>query len=161
VGLDGKNKMSKSLGNAIFLYDSEKEVQKKINRIVTGRATPTSPLDADNPLMQYIEVFLPRERAEELKSAYASGRDVMDGHVKAEVGAAINALLAPMRERRARLEQPGQPGASGIAGASPSGEDLVLSVIRDGIKKANVVAEETLAKAKQAMGLGFGGRRVG
>jgi tryptophanyl-tRNA synthetase len=147
VGLDGKHKMSKSLGNAIFLYDSEKDVQKKIGKIVTGRASTSAPLAADNPLMQYIEVFLPAERAEQLKHDYASGKEMMDGHAKAEVAAGINALLEPMRARRAKLE-------------GPAGEEKVLSVIRDGIKKGNVVAEETLAMAKKAMGLGWGGRRI-
>jgi len=148
VGIDGKNKMSKSLGNAIFLYDSEKDVQKKINKIVTGRATPTSPLADDNPLAQYIDVFLPRDRAEQIKADYAGGKEVMDGHVKAEVGAAINALLAPMRERRARLEEPPQPG-------KPGGEEMVVSVVREGVRRANAVAEETLAAAKKAMKLDF------
>lgn len=153
VGIDGKNKMSKSLGNAIFLYDSEKDVQKKINKIVTGRASPTAPLAQDNPLAQYIDVFLPKERAEQIKHDYASGKEVMDGHVKAEVGAAINALLAPMRERRATLEAPPQPGRLG-------GEAMVLDVIRQGITKANAIAEETLAQAKQAMGLNFATRAL-
>ncbi len=153
VGTDGVNKMSKSLGNAIFLYDTEKEIQKKINRIVTGRATPTSPIAPDNPLVQYIDAFLPRERAEQIKAAYANGSEVMDGHVKAEVGAAINALLAPMRERRARLDAPPAPGHAG-------GDTLVLDIISRGVKKANAVAEETLYLAKQAMGLGFGRRTM-
>ena len=148
VGTDGKNKMSKSLGNAIFLYDEPKQVQKKINGIVTGRASPTSPIDPANVLVQYIDAFLPGERAEAIKSDYASGKEVMDGHVKAEVGAAINALVAPMRERRQKLE-------------TPEGEAKVLEVIRQGIKRANVVAEETLYVAKKAMKIDFGGRTVG
>jgi tryptophanyl-tRNA synthetase len=147
VGLDGKNKMSKSLNNAIFLYDSEKDVQKKVNKIVTGRTTATSPIASDNPLVQYIEVFLPEERAKELKALYADGKEVMDGHVKAEVGAAINALLAPMRERRAKIES-----------GTNAGDDLVRDVITKGVKKANAVAEETLYLAKKAMGLEFGKR---
>ncbi len=162
VGIDGSNKMSKSLNNAIFLYDTEKQVQKKINSIVTGRASTTSPIDPGNVLVQYIETFLARERAEEIKAAYASGKEVLDGHIKAELGAAINALLAPMRERRARLEAPPQPGAAtSLPGGSPGGDDLVLDVIRRGIKKANAVAEETLIRAKEAMGLGFGPRTLG
>ncbi len=148
VGTDGKNKMSKSLGNAIFLYDDAKTVQKKINGIKTDRPTMTSPLADDNALAQYIEAFLPASRAAEIKADYASGKEVMDGHIKAEVGAAINALIDPMRQRRVLLE-------------TPLGEEKVLGVIRDGIKKANVVAEETLAMAKKAMGLDFGRRTVG
>ncbi|GMV27186.1 MAG: tryptophan--tRNA ligase [Phycisphaerae bacterium] len=148
VGTDGKNKMSKSLNNAIFLYDDAKAVQKKINGIKTDRPTTTSPLPEGNALAQYIDAFLPQQRAEEIKAMYASGKEVMDGHIKAEVGAAINALIEPMRARRAELE-------------TPTGEEKVLGVIRDGIRKANAVAEETLHLAKKAMGLDFGKRVVG
>ncbi len=148
VGTDGKNKMSKSLNNAIFLYDSEKQVQKKINGIVTGRTSPTSPIDPASPLVQYIEAFLPRERADEIKSMYATGKEVMDGHIKAEVGAAINALIEPMRQRRAKLE-------------GEQGESMVQDVIRTGVKRANIVAEETLYEAKKAMKIEFGRRTIG
>ena len=148
TGLDGKQKMSKSLNNAIFLYDDAKTVQKKINGIVTGRASPTSPIAPDHVLVQYLNTFLPRERAEQIKADYASGKEVMDGHVKAELGAAINTLLEPMRQRRARLE-------------TPEGERTVLDVIARGIRRANVVAEETLLQAKRAMKLDFGARTLG
>lgn len=148
TGLDGKQKMSKSLNNAIFLYDDAKTVQKKINGIVTGRASPTSPIATDHVLVQYLDTFLPRERAEQIKADYASGKEVMDGHVKAELGAAINTLLEPMRQRRARLE-------------APEGERTVLDVIARGIRRANVVAEETLLQAKRAMKLDFGARTLG
>ncbi len=158
VGTDGKNKMSKSLNNAIFLYDTDKQVQKKINGIVTGRATPTSPIDPANPLIQYIEAFLPAERASEIKAMYARGAEVMDGHIKAELGAAINTLLEPMRQRRAKLEAPPQPSAVGGGGG---GEAIVLDVIERGIKRANATAEATLHAAKKAMGLDFGKRTLG
>jgi tryptophanyl-tRNA synthetase len=148
VGTDGVNKMSKSLNNAIFLYDTEKQVQKKINGIVTGRPTPTSPIDPKNALIQYAEAFLPAARVDEIKAAYAGGKEVLDGHIKAEVGAAINTLITPMRDRRAKLE-------------TPEGEAMVLGVIRDGIKRANKTAEETLAAAKKAMKLDFAPRTLG
>ncbi len=147
AGTDGVHKMSKSLNNAIFLYDSEKAVQKKINGIVTGRPSATSPIDPGHVLLQYCDAFLPRERAEEIRSAYASGREVMDGHIKAELGAAINALIAPMRDRRAALE-------------TPEGEVKVIEVIRAGTRRANAVAEETLHAAKKAMRLDFGARTL-
>lgn len=148
IGTDGVQKMSKSLNNAIFLYDTEKQVQKKINGIVTGRPTPTSPIDPKNALIQFAEAFLPEERANEIKADYASGKEVLDGHIKAEVGGAINALIAPMRERRAALE-------------TPEGEQKVLAVIAGGVKRANKVAEETLALAKKAMKLDFVTRTIG
>lgn len=147
VGLDGVQKMSKSLNNAIFLYDSEKEVQKKMNKVVTGRTSSTSPIDPKNALVQYIDAFLPEARAAEIKDAYASGKEVMDGHIKAEVGAAINAIIEPMRQRRSKLE-------------TPEGERTVEDVIRRGLVKANAVAEETLHLAKQAMKIDFGARTL-
>jgi tryptophanyl-tRNA synthetase len=154
VGIDGTNKMSKSLGNAIFLYDSEKDVQKKINKITTGRQSPTEPGDPTNILMQYVDAFIGghtpegQARAAEIKRRYAAGDNLGDGHVKQELGQAINALLAPMRERRARLD-------------GESGDAIVLDVIRQGVRKANAVAEETLSLAKKAMGLEFGSRTIG
>jgi len=159
VGLDGVNKMSKSLGNAIFLYDTAKEVQKKVNRITTGRQSPTEPGDASNVLMQYVDAFIGgrgeegQARAAEIKRRYVAGDNIGDGHVKAELGEAINAMLEPIRQRRARLEEPPQPGKAG-------GEEMVIQVIRAGLRKANVVAEETLAAAKKSMGLFFGSRTM-
>lgn len=147
VGLDGVQKMSKSLGNAIFLYDDAKTVQKKINKITVTPDPATGKVSPEHALLQYCEAFLPRERAEAIKSDYATGKDVMHGHVKAELGEAINKLLEPMRERRARLD-------------GPEGDAIVQDVIRRGVAKANVVAEETLLRAKEAMKLGFGRREL-
>jgi tryptophanyl-tRNA synthetase len=148
VGIDGVQKMSKSLGNAIFLYDDPKTVQKKINKITTGRQSPTEPGDPSNVLMQYVDAFVPRERAEEIKRRYAAGDNLGDGHVKQELGEAINRLLEPMRERRAKLD-------------GPEGDARVQEVIRQGVVKANAIAEETLYLAKQATKLDFGQRRLG
>ncbi len=151
VGIDGKNKMSKSLGNAIFLYDDAKTVQKKINKITTGRQSPTEPGDPGNILMQYVDAFIGNHdaaRAAEIKRRYAAGDNIGDGHVKAELGEAINAMLEPMRVRRAKMEEPG-------------GEAIVLDVIKRGLRKGNAVAEETLHLAKQAMKLDFGARALG
>ena len=104
VGIDGKNKMSKSLGNAIFIGDTPKEVENKVKKIFTGRQSPTEPGDTGNALFQYVEAFIEDpERVAELKRRYAAGDNLGDGHVKVEVAAAINRLLEPMRERRARI----------------------------------------------------------
>lgn len=146
---DGRQKMSKSLNNAIFLSDTEREVQKKIGRITTGRQSPTEPGDVGNVLFQFVEAFIADEgRVAELKDRYARGDNLGDGHVKAEVAEHVNALLAPMRARRAELE-------------GEAGDEKVLGIIRDGVNRANVVAEETLWMAKERMGLGFGKRTMG
>lgn len=142
VGVDGVNKMSKSLGNAIFLNDPPDVVKKKVGKIFTGRQSPTEPGDANNALMQYVDAFVPQPRAAELKDKYTRGDNIGDGHVKAEVAEAISAMLAPMRERRAPYE-------------GEAGEKKIVEIIRDGTARANRVAEETLAMAKDRMGLRF------
>lgn len=149
IGTDGVNKMSKSLNNAIFLSDTPKQVQKKVNKIFTGRQSPTEAGDTSNALFQFVDAFMDdAARVEELKDRYAKGDNIGDGEIKQEVGAAINALLDPMRERRARYDAPG-------------GDDLVIDIIRDGTKRANATAEDTLWRAKEAMGLDFYRRTLG
>lgn len=150
AGIDGVHKMSKSLGNAIFLYDNAKDVQKKLNKITTGRQSPTEPGDVNNILMQYVDAFIgakDADRAAEIKRRYGAGDNIGDGHVKAELGEVINALLEPMRERRAKLD-------------GPEGDAKALDVIKSGVKRANAVAEETLHAAKRAMKMDFGARRL-
>ena len=96
--------------------------------------------------MQYCEIFIPdADSVAEIKDQYARGADIGDGHIKQELGAAINEMLDPMRERRAALE---------------GDDDAVIEILRNGTARANVVAEETLAMAKEASGLGFFPRRL-
>lgn len=146
VGIDGKQKMSKSLGNAIFISDSPKDVEKKVGKIYTGRQSPTEPGDINNALFQYVRAFIPdKNRVAELERAYSTGDNIGDGHIKKEVAAAINALLDPMRQRRAQYE----------------GDDkAVLDILKAGCIRANEEAEKTLALAKEAASLKFFGRRV-
>lgn len=146
VGTDGKNKMSKSLGNAILLTDTAKDIKKKMGALYTGRQSMTEPGDIQNGLFQYVRAFVKDpQRVAELEDRYSRGDNIGDGHVKADVAAAIDELLQPMRERRAALE-----GATGDA--------RVLEILRAHTAKANAVAEETLYAAKQAMKLDFGRR---
>ncbi len=142
-GIDGIQKMSKSLGNAVFLSDSAAEVRKKLNKIFTGRQSPTEPGDIHNALMQFVDAFVrDPNRVAELKDRYARGDNLGDGHIKQELGEHINALLDPMRERRAKYE-------------GKAGDDLVIDIIKAGTRRANEQAERTLWMAKEAMGLGF------
>ncbi len=142
-GVDGQKKMSKGLGNAIFLNDDPKTVLDKIKKIKTDRATMTSPIAPDHVLVQYIETFMLRERADQIKADYAGGKEMRDGDIKNELAASINTMLEPIRARRGPLD-------------SPEGEARVLEVIRQGIRRANVVAEETLYAAKKSMKLDLG-----
>ena len=141
VGVDGKMKMSKQLNNAIFISDTPEEVRKKIAKIYTGRQSLTEPGDPANALFQYVEIFIEDpKRVAELKDRYARGDNIGDGHIKQEVAEAVNRLLAPMRERRAAHE---------------GNDDGIMDILRAGCRRANEVAEETLARAKEAAGLKF------
>ncbi|MFM7132815.1 MAG: tryptophan--tRNA ligase, partial [Planctomycetota bacterium] len=134
AGIDGVHKMSKSLNNAIFIADDPKEVEKKVKKIFTGRQSPTEPGDVNNVLFQYVRTFIRDEaRVKELEERYAKGDNLGDGHVKVEVAAAINELLAPMRERRARYE---------------GRDDLILEILKAGCERANTLAEATLERVK-------------
>ena len=148
AGTDGKHKMSKSLNNAIFLTDTPKQVKKKLGQLYTGRQSMDEPGDINNSLFQFVRAFIKDEqRVKELEEAYSKGDNIGDGHVKAEVAAAISELLGPIQERRAKYEGKG-------------GDDLIVDVIRDGVRKATPAAEETLELAKQAMKLDFAPRSI-
>ena len=151
VGTDGTQKMSKSLNNAIFLSDSPKQVKKKLGAMYPGQSRePTEPGAPEiNPVFEYADVFIEdKAQVAELRDRYRRGDNLGDGHVKAAVIEAVNAMLEPIRERRAGLE-------------GTDGDERALAVLRDGTCRANAVAEETLAMAKDAMGLGFGARSLG
>ncbi len=146
-GIDGVEKMSKSRGNAIYLSDSTDEIRKKMARLHTGRQSLTEPGDPSNALFQYARAFMrDQERVRELADRYARGDRIGDAAIKSEVASAIDALIAPMRERRAAIT-----------------DAVVFDILREHAKRANTVAEDTLARVKSAMRLDYGPRtlRVG
>ena len=141
IGTDGQAKMSKSLGNAIFLSDDEKTVNEKVR----GMFTDPNRIRADipgrvegNPVFIYHDAFNPDvDEVNDLKERYLRGA-VGDVEVKKKLAKAINAFLEPMRERRARYEA--QPG-------------LVEDVLVAGTEKARSEAQNTMALVREAMGL--------
>ena len=146
-GIDGR-KMSKSLDNAIFLSDTPKQIKKKVGQIYTGRQAMDEPGDTSNLLFEYARFFIgDADRVAELERRYDAGDNIGDGHIKAEVAEAIDRLVAPMRDKRAELD-------------TPAGEAKILEIIRDGTRRANEVAEDTLLRAKRAMKLDFGPREL-
>ncbi len=150
VGTDGVQKMSKSLGNAIYLSDTPKQVKKKLGAMYPGQSRdPDQPGDPEiNPVFSYADIFIKDEAfVAELRERYRKGDSLGDGHVKAHVIDAINELLEPIRERRAKYEGPG-------------GDDEIIDIIKAGTNRANKVAEETLHMAKDAMKLDFGSRTL-
>lgn len=143
VGLDGKAKMSKSLGNVINLADDEKKVHKAVMSMYTDptRIHPTDPGHVEgNPVFSYHDIFNPNKaEVAEFKKRYRAGT-VGDVEVKKRLSAVLNEFLAPIRERRAQFEN--KPG-------------LVEEIIRAGSARARGEAQATLAAAKNAMGLAY------
>ena len=143
VGLYGGQKMSKSLDNAILLSDSAETVQQRVMKVYTDptrlKATDPGHLEG-NVAFIYHDLFNANtEEVAELKERYVAGK-VGDVEVKKKLGAALNAFLEPMRERRARLE------------AQP---DLVDDVIESGNRRMAETARETMERVREAMGLTY------
>lgn len=140
VGTDGQAKMSKSLGNAIFLSDDEKTVHKKVR----GMYTDPNRIRADipgrvegNPVFAYHDAFNPDvDEVADLKARYRKGR-VGDVEVKDKLARVLNRFLDPIRERRAHF-------------AAQSG--YVEQVIYEGTLKTQALANETRSAVKKAMG---------
>jgi tryptophanyl-tRNA synthetase len=141
VGTDGNAKMSKSLGNAIFLSDDEKTVRKRVMSMYTDpkrvRADIPGTVEG-NPVFIYHDAFNPNKaEVEDLKARYRTGT-VGDVEVKEKLIGAINAFLDPIRERRAYYE---------------SQKGLVEEIIYEGTMRMREEARITLSMAKKAMGL--------
>lgn len=141
VGTDGSSKMSKSLGNAIFLADDSKTVVKKVSSMYTDPARIRADIPGKvegNPVFIYHDIFNPNKtEVEGLKDRYRLGK-VGDVEVKEKLATAINNLLEPMRERRTIYEQK---------------DGLVDEIIYEGTQKVRRIVQETLAEVKRSMGL--------
>jgi tryptophanyl-tRNA synthetase len=140
-GTDGKNKMSKSLGNAIYLSDSPDEVAAKVRRMYTDPARTHAGVPGaveGNPVFVYHDAFNDRPaEVAVLKERYRAGK-VGDAEVKEKLTAALNRFLDPIRERRAAL-------------AADHG--LVEELIVTGTERTRMQAARTLADVRAAMGL--------
>ncbi len=143
VGLDGNAKMSKSLGNTIFLSETKEDVVKKVMGMYTdpNRKHATDPGTVEgNPVFIYHDAFnANKEEIEDLKARYREGK-VGDIEVKQKLAAALNLFLEPMRERRKKLEE---------------NPEEVSRILRDGVEKGRKVAGETLEKVKAAMKINY------
>lgn len=143
VGIDGQAKMSKSLGNAIYLSDDPKTVLQKVMRMYTDptRIHATDPGHVrGNPVFIYHDAFNPdKKEVADLKQRYRTGR-VGDVEVKQRLARCLNTFLDPIRARRAEYE------------AKPR---LVEEIIEAGSRRAQAEAQETLRMAKEAMGLTY------
>ncbi len=151
-GTDGKAKMSKSLGNCIYLSDDAKTVEKQVMSMFTD---PTHLQVNDpghtegNPVFTYLDAFakddhfasfLPQYRnLDELKDHYRRG-GLGDVTVKRFLVNVINSTLEPMRLKRHELEKNIQD---------------VYAILEEGSKKAEAKASYIAMKARRAMGINY------
>lgn len=151
-GIDGKAKMSKSLGNCIYLSDSEADVKKKIMSMYTD---PEHLIISDpghlegNTVFTYLDAFCKPEHFErylpdyanldELKAHYTRG-GLGDVKVKKFLNNIIQEELEPIRKRRKEYEK-----------------DIpeVYNILRKGTEAAREVAAQTLSEVKSAMKINY------
>lgn len=142
-GTDGKEKMSKSLGNAIFLSDSAETVREKVMKMYTDptRIHPTDPGHVEgNPVFTYLDAFgKDNGKTEDLKKRYREGT-VGDVEVKQYLVEVLNTFLDPIRTRRARYAK--NPKA-------------VLKMLEKGTARGRKAAGATLSRVKEAMHLRY------
>ena len=140
-GLDGKAKMSKSLGNAIALAASPDEIRAAVRRMYTD----PKHLRVDDPgtveghvVFAFLDAFeTDTGRVEQLKAHYRRG-GLGDSRLKRELEDRLQSLIAPIRERRARF------GGDRAA---------VLSMLEQGTRRGREKAAATLGAVKRALGL--------
>lgn len=151
-GTDGKAKMSKSLGNCIYLSDTSKEVKKKVNSMYTDpeHLTIDSPghLEGNCPFI-YLEAlsndshfakYLPEyANLQALKDHYTRG-GLGDGTIKKLLYNVLEELLAPIRERRAQFE---------------ADIPQVYEILCKGSEEARAVAARTLDEVRRAMKINY------
>jgi len=143
VGTDGNAKMSKSIGNTIYLSDPPDIVKDKVMKIYTdpNRIHANDPGKVEgNPVFIYHDAFNPDiEEINDLKERYTLGK-VGDIEVKDKLQIAINNFLNPIREKRSYYEQ---------------NKDEVIDILKTGSKKVKLEAEKTMDLVKEAMKINY------
>lgn len=142
-GIDGQAKMSKSLGNAIYLSDDSDTVAKKVKRMYTDpnhiRVDDPGKVEG-NTVFTYLDAFDPdQQRVAELKEHYQLG-GLGDMKVKKYLIDVLNDFLDPIRQRRKEFEK------------DPKS---VMEVLKKGTDHARSVAAETMDKVRKAMFLDY------
>ena len=151
-GTDGKAKMSKSLGNCIYLSDCEEDVRKKVMSMYTDplHVQVSDPGHVEgNTVFTYLDAFCCPDHFSEFWSEYASLDELKDHYrrgglgdvkIKKFLNSVLQCQLAPIRERRKELEK-----------------DIpyVYEVLRKGSEQAREVAARTLSEVKHAMRIDY------
>ncbi len=151
-GTDGKAKMSKSIGNCIYISDSADEIKKKVMGMFTDpnhlRVEDPGQVEG-NPVFTYLDAFAKPEHFTEFWSDYASLDEVKahyqkgglgDVKIKKFLNNVLQAELSPIREKRATLQN-----------------DIphIYDILKAGTEKAREKAAETLVQVRHAMGINY------
>ena len=141
VGIDGKAKASKSLGNAISLSDTQEEIKQKIFQMFTDPAhlKISDPGQVEgNVVFTYLDIFHPdKEEVESLKAHYRRG-GLGDMTIKNILNNSIQDLLADIREKRETIKQ----------------KD-VQEILYHGTAKASQRAKLTMEEVREAIGVKY------
>ncbi|MCK5472813.1 MAG: tryptophan--tRNA ligase, partial [Planctomycetes bacterium] len=136
-GVDGR-KMSKSYGNTIGIFESEKSVRKKIMRIVTDSTPVAEPKDAEKcNVFALLKLVAKEDELAEWKNKYEKGGTGY-GDVKKRLAELIVEYFEPFREKRAELE---------------NNIDYVEKLLAKGAERAAAVANKKLAQVREVVGL--------
>ena len=142
-GIDGKAKMSKSLGNAIYLSDDEETVKKKVMSMYTdpNHIRVEDPGNVENnTVFTYLDAFYKdKEHLEELKDHYRRG-GLGDVKLKRLLIKVLEEELAPIRARRKELEE---------------NKEYLYELLMKGSQNARKVAAQTLSDVREAMGIEY------
>ena len=151
-GIDGSEKMGKSLGNAIYLADEPSVIKKQINNMFTDplhlRVEDPGHLEGNIPFVyltafatdEHFAKYLPTyKNLDEMKAHYTRG-GLGDGTVKKFLNEVLNDILTPIRERRKKYEQ---------------NIDYVYDMLEQGSATARAIAADTLKRVRRAMGLEY------
>lgn len=151
-GTDGKAKMSKSLGNCIYLSDTKEEVNKKVMSMFTDpnhlKVSDPGKIEG-NTVFIYLEAFVTDEmfvkylpeykNIKELEEHYQRG-GLGDVKVKRFLSQVLNEILDPIREKRKELE---------------NNIPYVYNILKEGTEYAKKMASQTLIKVKKAMKINY------
>jgi tryptophanyl-tRNA synthetase len=142
-GIDGKAKMSKSLGNAIFLSDSADVVAKKVMSMYTDpehvHVEDPGKIEG-NTVFAYLDIFAPdKQEVARMKEHYQRG-GLGDVKVKRYLADVLNAFLDPIRARRHEYAQD---------------HDYVKKMLLNGTQETLAIAEHTMQQVRQATGIKY------
>ena len=151
-GIDGNSKMSKSLGNCIYLSDSEEELRKKVMMMYTDpnhiRIEDAGSIEGNTVFVyldalcrnEHFKKYLPEyQNLDELKQHYQRG-GLGDVKIKKFLFNILNEELTPIREKRIELSK---------------NMDYIDKVLEEGTRKARIIAKENLKEFKKALRINY------